>query len=81
MRCAFGGLASAVRAAAANGRGLAPLLRRHAASLVRVPAMGDSITEGSVSKLVKAPGSTVAVDEVVVVIETDKVRLQAQQQR
>ena len=39
----------------------------------KVPGMGDSITEGSLIKLVKAVGSSVALDEVVAVIETDKV--------
>lgn len=39
----------------------------------KVPGMGDSITEGSLIKLVKAVGSPVALDEVVAVIETDKV--------
>ncbi|CAM9936128.1 unnamed protein product, partial [Heterosigma akashiwo] len=36
--------------------------------------MGDSITEGTVIEWLKAPGDAVAEDEVVVVIETDKVR-------
>jgi len=40
---------------------------------IHVPAMGDSITEGSISKWLKQPGDSVVVDEVVVVIETDKV--------
>lgn len=42
--------------------------------LVSVPKMGDSITEGTLIKLTKQPGDAVAVDEVVAVIETDKVR-------
>jgi len=40
----------------------------------KVPGMGDSITEGSLIKLVKGVGSTVSLDEIVAVIETDKVR-------
>eukprot|EP00605_Chrysophyceae_sp_TOSAG23-4_P002578 GSChrysophyteH1.ASY1.ANO1.2848.1 assembled CDS len=38
-----------------------------------VPALGESITEGSVSMWIKQVGEPVAVDECVVVIETDKV--------
>ncbi len=35
--------------------------------------MGDSITEGSIKEWTKGVGEAVAVDEVVCVIETDKV--------
>jgi len=38
-----------------------------------VPNMGDSITEGSIAEWVKNEGEYVAVDDVIVVIETDKV--------
>ena len=38
-----------------------------------VPNMGDSITEGSIVEWVKNEGDYVAVDDVIVVIETDKV--------
>lgn len=41
--------------------------------LVEVPEMGDSITEGTVVDLPIAPGDYVQADEVVVVLETDKV--------
>ena len=40
---------------------------------VPVPEMGDSITEGTVLEWVKGVGDYVAMDDVVVVIETDKV--------
>lgn len=40
----------------------------------KVPGMGDSITEGSLIKLVAAPGTLVKQDQIVAVIETDKVR-------
>jgi len=40
----------------------------------KVPGMGDSITEGSLIKFSKQLGSFVAQDEIVAVIETDKVR-------
>jgi 2-oxoglutarate dehydrogenase E2 component (dihydrolipoamide succinyltransferase) len=38
--------------------------------------MGDSITEGTLQSWAKKVGETVAVDEVVAVIETDKVTTQ-----
>jgi 2-oxoglutarate dehydrogenase E2 component (dihydrolipoamide succinyltransferase) len=40
---------------------------------VPVPSMGDSISEGTVVEWIKQPGDAVAEDEVVVVLETDKV--------
>ena len=38
-----------------------------------VPALGESITEGSISHWTKQVGEAVAVDDCIVVIETDKV--------
>jgi pyruvate/2-oxoglutarate dehydrogenase complex dihydrolipoamide acyltransferase (E2) component len=38
-----------------------------------VPALGESITEGAIASWTKAIGEKVAVDDVVVVVETDKV--------
>lgn len=46
---------------------------RNAAEVVRVPSMGDSISEGTIVQWVKEKGDHVKKDEVVVVIETDKV--------
>ena len=40
---------------------------------VIVPSMGDSISEGTVVEWLKGPGEYVAEDEVIVVLETDKV--------
>ena len=40
-----------------------------------VPQMGDSITEGTLEKFLKFPGDKIQVDEVVALIETDKVTL------
>lgn len=40
---------------------------------VPVPSMGDSISEGTVVEWLKSPGDFVEADEVVVVLETDKV--------
>jgi len=42
-------------------------------SVVDVPTMGDSITEGTIVDLPVAPGEMVREDDVVVVLETDKV--------
>lgn len=39
----------------------------------KVPVLGESITEGSISQWTKQVGEAVAVDECVVIIETDKV--------
>jgi len=41
--------------------------------VVNVPGMGDSISEGTIVEWLKQPGDSVEADEVVVVIETDKV--------
>jgi 2-oxoglutarate dehydrogenase E2 component (dihydrolipoamide succinyltransferase) len=41
--------------------------------LFQVPTMGDSITEGTIVDLPVAPGEYVQTDDVVVVLETDKV--------
>nr|CCA20888.1 dihydrolipoamide succinyltransferase putative [Albugo laibachii Nc14] len=45
----------------------------HEGEVVRVPSMGDSISEGTIVQWVKEKGDHVKKDEVVVVIETDKV--------
>jgi len=71
----LGSAAPRARAAAAawlaGARGAAA---RFATQVVQVPKMGDSITEGTLIKLAKAPGDRVAQDEIICVIETDKVR-------
>lgn len=48
---------------------------RYAAKLLieKVPALGESITEGSIASWTKAVGDRVAVDDVIVIVETDKV--------
>ena len=38
-----------------------------------VPALGESITEGSIASWNKSAGDSVAVDDVIVIVETDKV--------
>ena len=40
---------------------------------MKVPGMGDSITEGALVKWLKNKGDYVALDEILLVIETDKV--------
>ena len=39
----------------------------------KVPALGESITEGSIASWSKKEGDRVAVDDVIVIVETDKV--------
>jgi len=43
---------------------------------IRVPTLGESITEATVGKWFKQPGDPVAVDEPLVELETDKVTLE-----
>src|SRR5882757_8132652 len=43
---------------------------------IRVPTLGESVTEATVAKWLKAPGDAVAVDEPLVELETDKVTLE-----
>ena len=47
-------------------------LRYFSKETVKVPSMGESITEGAIQSWVKKPGDYVDMDEVVVVIESDK---------
>ncbi|GMH38273.1 hypothetical protein BSKO_06157 [Bryopsis sp. KO-2023] len=49
--------------------------RRMDKTMISVPSMGDSVTEGSVATLLKHPGDVVVEDEVVAQIETDKVTI------
>lgn len=48
-------------------------LRSYTIFLFQVPTMGDSITEGTIVDLPVAPGDFIQTDDVVVVLETDKV--------
>jgi 2-oxoglutarate dehydrogenase E2 component (dihydrolipoamide succinyltransferase) len=45
-------------------------------AIIRVPSLGESISEGIVSRWLKQPGDHVFVDEPVVELETDKVTLE-----
>jgi 2-oxoglutarate dehydrogenase E2 component (dihydrolipoamide succinyltransferase) len=46
------------------------------ATEIKVPSLGESITEATVSKWLKRPGELIAVDEPVAELETDKVTLE-----
>src|SRR5437763_4483592 len=46
------------------------------ATEIRVPTLGESITEATVARWLKQPGEAVARDEPVVELETDKVTLE-----
>ena len=43
---------------------------------IRVPTLGESITEATIGKWFKKPGDAVAVDEPLVELETDKVTIE-----
>src|SRR3954447_8446210 len=43
------------------------------ATSVTLPALGESVTEGTVTRWLKQPGDTVAVDEPLLEVSTDKV--------
>src|SRR5262249_4532066 len=43
---------------------------------IRVPALGESVTEATVGRWFKKPGDAVAVDEPLVELETDKVTIE-----
>src|SRR6187549_2101201 len=43
---------------------------------VKVPALGESITEGTLAQWLKQPGEAVAADEPIASLETDKVSVE-----
>lgn len=43
---------------------------------IKVPALGESVTSATIGKWLKQPGDTVAIDEPVVELETDKVSVE-----
>lgn len=47
------------------------------ATEVKVPALGESVTEATIGELLKQVGDTVDVDEPIVSLETDKVAVEA----
>jgi 2-oxoglutarate dehydrogenase E2 component (dihydrolipoamide succinyltransferase) len=46
------------------------------ATEIRVPALGESVTEATIGRWFKKPGELVRVDEPIVELETDKVTLE-----
>jgi len=48
-------------------------IRNFASEIVKVPTMGDSISEGVIEEYIKHPGDFVEADEIIARIETDKV--------
>src|SRR5215475_208429 len=43
---------------------------------IRVPTLGESVTEATIGRWFKHPGDAVAIDEPVVELETDKVTIE-----
>jgi 2-oxoglutarate dehydrogenase E2 component (dihydrolipoamide succinyltransferase) len=72
-RSAVQAAATATTSAARRGGLQVSGARSFAVVTVSVPSMGDSISEGTLVSVAKAAGEQVAADEVVVVLETDKV--------
>src|ERR1700722_12878226 len=46
------------------------------ATEIKVPTLGESVTEATVARWLKHPGDTVAMDDPLVELETDKVTLE-----
>ena len=45
-------------------------------SEIRVPVLGESVTEATIAKWMKAPGEAVAAEEILCELETDKVSVE-----
>ena len=46
------------------------------AAEIKVPSLGESVTEATVAKWLKRPGEAVAIDEPIAELETDKITLE-----
>ena len=46
------------------------------ATEIKVPSLGESVTEATVAKWLKRPGEAVVIDEPVAELETDKITLE-----
>src|SRR5712692_5380188 len=46
------------------------------AAEIKVPSLGESVTEATVAKWLKRPGDAVVIDEPVAELETDKITLE-----
>src|SRR5262245_12235672 len=51
-------------------------MRTNTMTEIRVPTLGESVTEATIGKWFKQPGDPVAVDEPLVELETDKVTIE-----
>src|SRR5580658_2687460 len=51
-------------------------LGKHAMTEIRVPTLGESVTEATIGRWFKKAGDAVAVDEPLVELETDKVTIE-----
>ena len=56
-------------------RNIPKLTRSFAIRELPVPSLGDSISDGTLVEFLKTPGMGVETDEIVAVIETDKVSI------
>src|SRR6516165_6293860 len=56
--------------------GQSPQTRRIMATEIRVPTLGESVTEATIGRWFKQAGDPVAVDEPLVELETDKVTIE-----
>jgi 2-oxoglutarate dehydrogenase E2 component (dihydrolipoamide succinyltransferase) len=54
----------------------APIIEETTMTEIRVPTLGESVTEATIGKWFKKPGDPVAVDEPLVELETDKVTIE-----
>lgn len=51
-------------------------MRSFGVEVIKVPGLGDSISEGNVEEILKHPGEFVNADEAICIIETDKVSVE-----
>ncbi|KAL6761171.1 dihydrolipoamide succinyltransferase [Haematococcus lacustris] len=61
--------------AAAQLRSFQTSLATHEDMDVKVPQMGESVSEGTIASILKQPGDTVKEDDIIAQIETDKVTI------
>src|SRR5580765_7474418 len=54
----------------------APTIGETTMTEIRVPTLGESVTEATIGRWFKKPGDAVAVDEPLVELETDKVTIE-----
>src|SRR5579864_1394792 len=64
------------RIARASGDGQTGHLRKQTMTEIRVPTLGESVTEATIGRWFKKAGDAVAVDEPLVELETDKVTIE-----